>query len=50
MAFWELALLGVWAAALLAVVAGMVAVVLWILGQVGLLETRVLGAMPEVKP
>lgn len=49
-AFWELALLGVWAAALLAVVAGMVAVVLWILGQVGLLEARVLGVMPEVKP
>ncbi|HEX8705970.1 MAG TPA: hypothetical protein VF815_44450 [Myxococcaceae bacterium] len=49
-AFWELALLGVWTAVLAVVVAGMVAVVLWILGQLGLLETRVLGAMPEVKP
>jgi hypothetical protein len=49
-AFWELALLGAWTAVLLVVVAGMVAVVLWILGQLGLLETRVLGAMPEVKP
>ena len=49
-AFWELVLLGAWTALLLAVVAGMVAVVLWILGQIGLLETRVLGAMPEVKP
>jgi hypothetical protein len=49
-AFWELALLGVWTAVLLAVVVGMVAVVLWVLGQLGLLETKVLGAMPEVKP
>ncbi len=49
-AFWELALLGVWTAVLVAVLAGMVAAVLWILGQLGLLETRVLGAMPEVKP
>jgi hypothetical protein len=49
-ALWELVLLGVWAAVLLAMVAGMVAVVLWILGQLGLLEGRVLGAMPEVKP
>ena len=49
-AFWELALLGVWTAVLVLVLAGMVAVVLWILGQLGLLETRVLGAMPEVKP
>jgi hypothetical protein len=49
-AFWEMALLVVWAVALMVVVAGMVAVVLWILGQLGLLETRVLGAMPEVKP
>lgn len=49
-AFWELALLGVWTAVLLAVVVAMVAAVLWVLGQLGLLETKVLGAMPEVKP
>ncbi len=45
-AFWEVALLAVWAAVLLAMVAGMIAVVLWILGKVGLLEAQVLGAMP----
>ncbi|RYZ42055.1 MAG: hypothetical protein EOO71_09495 [Myxococcaceae bacterium] len=45
-AFWELALLGVWTAVLLAVVAGMVAVVLWLLGQVGLLDNPVLGVKP----
>ncbi|WP_224248759.1 hypothetical protein [Hyalangium gracile] len=49
-ALWEMALLVFWAAALLAVVAGMVTVVLWILGKLGLLQGQVLGVMPEGRP
>ncbi|HYH98595.1 hypothetical protein [Hyalangium sp.] len=49
-ALWEIALLAVAAAVLLTLVAGTVAVVLWILGKLGLLQTQVLGSMPGVKP
>jgi hypothetical protein len=49
-ALWEMVLLGVWTALLLAVVAGMVAVVLWILGKLGLLEPHVMGALPGARP
>jgi hypothetical protein len=49
-AFWELALLGVSTVVLVAMVAGMVAVVLWILGKFGLLEAKVMGLAPGVKP
>jgi hypothetical protein len=49
-ALWELALLVFWAALLLAVVAGMVAVVLWILGKLGLLQAQVHAVMPRAQP
>lgn len=45
-ALWEMALLAICTAVLLAMVAGMVAVVLWILGKLGLLETQVMGGLP----
>ncbi|WP_224362139.1 hypothetical protein [Hyalangium versicolor] len=49
-ALWEVALLAVWTVVLLAVVAGMVAVVLWILGKLGLLHARALQMMQEARP
>ncbi|MDY7227359.1 hypothetical protein [Hyalangium rubrum] len=49
-ALWELALLAAWALVLALTVALLVVVVLWLLSKLGLLESRVLGAMPGVKP
>jgi hypothetical protein len=49
-AFWEIALLAVTALVLLAMVAATVAVVLWILGKLGLVQAHVMGMMPGVKP
>jgi hypothetical protein len=49
-ALWEIALLAVAALVLLAMVAATVAVVLWILGKLGWVQTHVMGMMPGVKP
>jgi hypothetical protein len=49
-AFWEIALLAVTAVVLLAMLAGTVAVVLWILGKLGLLQAQVFSLTPGVRP
>jgi hypothetical protein len=49
-AFWEIALLAITAVVLLAMLAGTVAVVLWILGKLGLLQAQVFSLTPAVRP
>jgi hypothetical protein len=49
-AFWEILLLAVAALVLLAMVAATVAVVLWLLDKLGLVQAQVMGIMPGVKP